>query len=171
MGTDIPNCPQIAFDTASDSERLNSQDDPALFATLEYDAPFRDGPRTPDFAVKVSDGWLAGTDVGEWGGEMIHIADDGSKAYLIDENVEGIHSFGSDFVAVTGLAHLTFNRGAVYRVSQDANGDWSATVWRRLPGAPISSSVVESGELRIDTCSGSLVISQDGSMRMAPCAE
>jgi hypothetical protein len=73
---------------------------------------------------------------------------------------------------VAGLAHLTMNNGVIYEVDEGRDGTWRSRAWRVLPGAPRSSWLVETGELLVNTVSGgSILISEDGSMRMAPCAD
>lgn len=126
----------------------------------------------PKVALRVANGWLAGSDRGEWGGELNYIDDKGLKQQVLNTNVEDVHALGSHIVAVTGLAHLTMNQGMIYQVSRRADGTWTANPWRALPGAPHSSWLVESGELLVNVDEGgSILVSANGSMRLAPCAD
>lgn len=126
----------------------------------------------PTVALRVPGGWLAGSNRGEWGGEVMFIATGGKPQKVIDANVEDIYRLGDRYVAVTGIAHLTLNEGQVTELVRTADGTWSARPWRVLPGAPRASRLVEGGELLIDVLSGgSLLLSPEGKFRMAPCRD
>jgi hypothetical protein len=108
-------------------------------------------------------------DRGEWGGELMFLGDDHSQRNILEQNVEDIYALGTRIVAVTGLAHLSMNLGMVYEIVRRADGVWIARRWRGLPGAPQASALVETGELLINAYEGgSILLSPDGSMRMAP---
>lgn len=125
----------------------------------------------PDVALKVKDGWLAGGDRGEWGGELVHIDPQGKVTKLLDENVENIARIGSSYIAVTGLSHMGVNSGQIIKLEK-TNGQWQATPWIYLPGAPAQSWLVETDELYIATYNGgSILVSASGEIRMAPCLE
>ncbi len=124
----------------------------------------------PDLALRVEDGWLAGSNRGEWGGELVFIGDDGIRQTLLQENVEDIYQFGTRLVATVGLAHLSMNSGTIYALARGADGRWSAQPWRELPGAPYSSWPVAGGDLLVNVVDGgTILLSPDGVMRMAPC--
>ena len=125
----------------------------------------------PSVALRVDGGWLAGSSRGEWGGELVFIADDGPAVVPLDENVLDIHGLGERTVVLTGLSHMGMNNGMVREVSRDASGHWTVRPWRALPGAPSQSWRVETGELLIDVYGGgTLLLHPDGSFRMAPCS-
>ena len=64
---------------------------------------------------------------------------------------------------------LSLNAGGVYKVERSGNG-WVANLWIDLPGSPDRSWLTEGGDIYIDTYrGGSILLSQDGSLRMAPC--
>ena len=124
----------------------------------------------PDLALRVKNGWLAGGSRGEWGGELVYVADNGASTVILNENIEDIYKLGERYVALAGLSHLGSNNGMVYQLIHDANGQWRAEKWLKLPGAPHSSWFVETGELLINTSGGgSILLSQHGLMRMATC--
>ena len=127
--------------------------------------------QVPDVTLKVESGWLAGSSRGEFGGELMHIPHEGKASRVLDTNIEGIHLIGSSTVAVTGLSHMEINNGMMYRLETDSDGTWQAKPWIALPGAPMSSWIVETGELLINTIGGgSILLSEEGKMRMATCA-
>ena len=123
----------------------------------------------PDVALKIEDGWLAGSDRGEWGGELVFIPNTGKAVTLINKNVEDIYKFGDKYVVVSGLAHMLLNDGEVFQLNRKDNL-WYIEPWINLPGAPASSWLVDTGELLVNTYSGgSILISENGDLRMAPC--
>ncbi len=127
--------------------------------------------QVPDVALRVDDGWLAGSDRGEWGGELVFIGDDGRFQKILDDNVEDIYRLGARIVATTGISHLTLNTGSLVELSRDSEGKWHSSTWRVLPGAPSTSSLVVPQGLMVTTVGGgAVVIEPDGAMRMANCA-
>ena len=124
----------------------------------------------PTVALKVDRGWLAGSDRGEWGGELVFIRDDGKQFPLIHENVFDVFRFGNRILVITGLAHMGTNEGGIHVLSaDDASGRWTATLWRALPLAPRNARI-DHGDLRIELYGGdAILVTADGAMRMAPC--
>lgn len=126
----------------------------------------------PAVALRVADGWIAGSNRGEWGGELVFISDSGDQQIIADTNVEDVHLLGDRVVAVTGLAHLGISEGDILQLSRSESGIWTSAPWRSLPGAPQSSTLVETGELLVNVANGgSVLISDDGVMRMVPCKD
>jgi hypothetical protein len=125
----------------------------------------------PDVALRVSDGWLLGSDRGEWGGELVFRPDHGAIQRILEDNIENVYHVGSRTIAVAGLAHMMINHGMLYQLTRAPDGQWSAAPWRSLPGAPRSSWLLETGDLLINVSGGgTLIAAADGSMQMAPCA-
>jgi hypothetical protein len=124
----------------------------------------------PQVALKVQDGWLGGTDHGEWGGELIYMPASGANVVLAEKNTRDIFLLGDQLVAITGLAHLGMNDGMLLRVDRDALGGFVATPWKRLPAAPDTSKLVEGGVLLVNSQgAGSISIDRSGKIRMATC--
>jgi hypothetical protein len=115
--------------------------------------------------VKVDDGYLVGSDRGEWGGEIAYVNRAGSARILMPVNTEAIYKTKAGIVAVTGLAHMTFNSGCLFRMSKPAEGEWCASQWCVLPGAPRVSRLLKDGNLFISCDGGMVLISPDGRMR------
>lgn len=127
--------------------------------------------QVPELALRVSTGWLVGADRGEWGGELAHISELGESTVLYNENIEDIFPLGDQIVATSGLAHMVSNQGVVLRIDEDESGQYSVVPWKRLPAAPVSSWLIEGGELLVNTYGGgSVLIDADGNLRMAECA-
>ena len=123
--------------------------------------------QVPTAGIKVKDGYLVGANRGEWGGEVMFLDDrlDGTK--LIDANLHGIYQTPASTIAVTGLAHLSGNRGELYKLSKDKDGNWQGEKWKILPGAPTSSALHSDGSLSVDCKGGRIVLTPDGNIRMA----
>lgn len=128
--------------------------------------------RTPQVALHAGDGWFTGTDFGEWGGELMWLGDDGKRYRIFEGNIEDIHRLGNRYLAVSGIAHMSTNDGALLEISRDIDGAWHATSWRVLPGAPRSSGMTQGGELLVNTYQGGAVlVDAQGRMRMADCLD
>lgn len=124
----------------------------------------------PTVALRLDDGWLAASNRGEFGGELMFLADDGAAPVQVyDGNVSDLYRFGTRLVALVGIAHLAIDEGRVLELRRDGDG-WRTDVWRVLPSAPGHSWRVDTGELLINTYDGTLLLAADGSLRMAPCA-
>lgn len=129
-------------------------------------------PQWPKVALRVNGGWLVGSNKGEWGGALAFVPDDGPTQIIIKDNVVDIYHLGNQIVALTGLAHLSSNQGQISALKQSADGQWSAKVWRRLPGAPERAQLTSQGELLIDVyAGGTMILSPSGAFRMAPCGD
>lgn len=132
----------------------------------------------PNLALRVADGWLTGRQKGEWGGELMYISDSGVKQLVVSDNIEDIYQLGEQWIATAGLAHLSGDYGRIYRLKRlnansaaSNNKEFRADIWLELPSAVKSSWWVEGGELLLNTNKGSMLLSADGSLRMAPCRE
>ena len=115
--------------------------------------------------VKVEDGYLVGSDKGEWGGEITFIDVQGDSNVVVGKNTEAIYQTPQGIVAVTGLAHLSSNEGLIYKVTKDAQGKWGAKKWRALPGAPVFSCLLKDGNLFVSCFGGIVLISPSGEMK------
>ena len=65
-------------------------------------------------------GWLIGSDAGEWGGKLFWLSDDGTqKKELLNDNVRGIAKTGSRVLILSGMAHLSLDDGKIYKLVKD----------------------------------------------------
>src|SRR3546814_4876269 len=71
-------------------------------------------------------GTLVGKDEGEWGGEVAFREPDGNTYTVIADNSHGIFEMPYGVVALTGLAHLGINRGAITPLNRSADSRRSA---------------------------------------------
>lgn len=89
-----------------------------------------------DVAVPAFDGHLLGSDVGEWIGRLEYVTRDGARQTILEENILGIVNGASGVFAIGGLAHMSTNRGAIYRIDRHDDGTLRASVMVTLAGAP-----------------------------------
>lgn len=86
--------------------------------------------------MRFDDGFVVGTNCGEWGGGVWWFARDGSRRqFLVEDNCVALATDGEVLLAVTGLGHLGLGKGAVHAFTRRRRG------WRHhgsvpLPGAP-----------------------------------
>jgi HEAT repeat protein len=122
---------------------------------------------SPTCGLKVADGYLVGRDDGEWGGELAYVAGQSSATILLNENTRGIYRLPFGTLAVTGLAHMGLNNGALFFVVPVEGGGYKAKRWKTLPGGPRFAGVLANGNLFISTVGGDVVVTPEGIIRMA----
>lgn len=133
----------------------------------------RDGKKTARFktlpvcGLKTSNGFILGSDQGEWGGELVYRSKKGSVVTLLRKNTMGVHRLPFGILAVTGLAHLASNYGALYLITPHEDGTFKASRWKTLPGAPRMSGMLSNGNLFISAWGGNVVITPGGQIEMA----
>jgi hypothetical protein len=133
---------------------------------VEYRTPIE---QVPDVALHVENGWLAGSSRGEFGGELVFVADDGERTNVLNENIDDLFKLGEKYIAITGLSHLSIHYGRVYEIKSTQSGQWAGTLWRALPGAPRSCGKLPSGDIFISTSGGGdIILTKDGTFTMAP---
>jgi len=87
-------------------------------------------------ALEAFGGTIAGTNQGEFGGEVAFRESNGTAYTVIDDNSVGSFEMPYGVIAVTGLAHLGINRGAVHLLSRPKGARVTARLLLELPGAP-----------------------------------
>ena len=124
---------------------------------------------TPVVAVQVGEGWLLGSDRGEWGGALIYRSPEGKDTTLIKDNIEDVYKFPFGYVVTTGLSHMGLNDGSIYVVTNE-NGEFKAEKLHGLVSAPKTSWILDNGGLLINMWGGvSAIFSTDGSLRRVNC--
>ena len=112
-------------------------------------------------------GYLLGTDRGEWGGELVFRDAVGATHTLLHANTQGIVRMPFGIVAVTGVAHLTINYGFLYVVDFEPGRMPIQRRWKSLPGAPRRMGVLENGNLFVSCVGGDVVVTSAGEMLAA----
>jgi hypothetical protein len=121
----------------------------------------------PSCALRVSDGLLLGGNRGEWGGELAFKDKAGVVTTLVEDNTTGIHRMPFGVVAATGLAHMMLNHGYLYLVEFKEGAPPKARIWKVLPGAPMQTGLLKSGDLFVACAGGNVLISPTGEITMA----
>ncbi len=131
-------------------ETLWSEIPPCVVPNEDY----RQDPGWQLVAFQVEDGFLVGSDSGEWGGSAWWTDSTCSHtAPLFEENVIGFTRFEGDIVAITGLAHLGLRLGAIHRLRR-VHGRWRETERVDLGGAAYAFTLDKSEGLVIVTSLG-----------------
>ena len=92
---------------------------------------------TPQIGIPAYGGLILGSDRGEWGGELAFRGPDGNVQVFLHEPVEAIEEISGNYLAFVGLAHLSANRGSLYRVIRDETEGAKIELFSKLSGAPI----------------------------------
>ncbi len=158
----------------ADADRLRLPLDAAQHAPVPLQVQAKDGTVTTEQAraVKVPGGHLVGVDRGEFGGEILLIDPQGLQHVIAHANTEALYQTSAGLVAVTGLAHMWANDGALFKLIPAPEGRWTLTKWRILPGAPDFSRLLQDGRLLINChSSGTVLVTPEGKMTLLTRAE
>lgn len=139
----------------------------ALVAAREPNAPPLDLGWGGITDVKpLSLGVLVTTDAGEWGGAVWFVQTGRSPLKIVDKNAVGLFNLGGTTIALTGLAHMSLDRGELFRL--DLSGAVpSAVSLAKLPGAPRAWTMAGDSALLIATGDKGFAILNDGRMEAA----
>ena len=108
-------------------------------------------------ALEIGDGYLVGTDRGEWGGELRWYDHSGQeKLVLFEGNVVDIRQIKTRVVVLTGLTHLTSSSGSILVLERNSQvAEWQVSDEHSLLAAPEASTYNEKeGKLWIITSLG-----------------
>jgi hypothetical protein len=120
-------------------------------AHVEWIDPKLSNPNAPAFlkpttsslcARRVEDGWLVGSDSGEWGGSLSWYSADGGESYGVPNGgqVRFFLETSRGLLAFAGLDHLGTSEGKALLVKRaNATQRWSAELFANLPEAPYAA--------------------------------
>jgi HEAT repeat protein len=120
--------------------------------------------------LNTASGYIVGIDHGEWGGDLYEVRAHSGAQVLLYENTSGVYRLPFGILAVTGLAHMWLDHGALYLVSPVEGGGFKATFWKTLPGGPGKSGMLRNGNVFIETASGDVIVTRTGQLKMATAA-
>jgi len=103
----------------------------------------------PHVAIPVKNGWLLGSDRGEWGGRLVYKTDDGNQKNIIDDNIKDIYEYSYGYIVVAGLGHMGASKGTIYLVTFK-NNNYVAEQIHSLIASPKASWLTSTGELLIN---------------------
>lgn len=147
---------------------------PAGLASLELEAQFPDEPGVRAWrsrltvVERVADGWVLGTDMGEFGGTAWWVGADGTAHRLVSNNILGAVRLGETLYLLQGLSHMGADQGAMLQVESSTDG----VRLRRalvLPSAPYETTIVAERLLQA-TPFGVAIISSTLELELRPYA-
>ena len=103
----------------------------------------------PHVALPVDNGWLLGSDRGEWGGSLVFKSNSGEQQNIIDDNIKDIYKYPYGYIVTAGLGHMALSRGSIYLVTMK-NKKYVAEKLHSLVAPPKTSWLTSSGELLIN---------------------
>lgn len=120
----------------------------------------------PHVVFKIGSNILAGSNNGEFGGELVLIGGNGNVSHIAEMNVEDIYQMPFGVVLTSGLAHMSSNFGDIH-VIQD---DFKLVKLYGLVGAPESSWLLSNGDLLVNSRpAGSQVLTKAGYLKRVQC--
>ena len=99
-------------------------------------------------------GELLGSDRGEFVGELAFRSPGGEITPLLETNVRSLHETPTGFIAVTGLAHLSLNGGAIVSIARSGPHRLTVDKVTGLPGAPLATRQRADGSVAIKLFTG-----------------
>ena len=98
--------------------------------------------------LRVSDGWLFGSQGFEGQGFFLHVSDSGTATRLIEPgaSIVSIFEFGGKYFAI-GSEPRAGDPGALIEITRSADGKWSGKSLLTLPGSAWAHAVAPTGEL------------------------
>lgn len=154
-----------------DHKAPNSFKEFSYLSSILHDGYFPDEHRIlPHSALKVDNGWLLGANRGEFGGELTFMNDKNEIEVLLNANVEDIFKMSFGYIAVTGLAHMSSDSGAIFLISKSDDGKWTTKKWLSLPGAARSSWFIKGEKLLINTTKASIAVTHSGNIQTVECS-
>lgn len=107
---------------------------------------------TSTVIYKLSNGYLEGTDNGEWGGRLSFNSQDTitRRIDILKGNINSIFRYNQNIYLLEGLAHLNMSEGKLIRLTEN-NGIWKYKVVLDLKDKPYAYTVTKENELYIVT--------------------
>jgi hypothetical protein len=113
--------------------------------------------------IRVSDGWLIGINLGEFGGGLWWFDSGGKRSKkLSNDNVVGFASTSNGVLVLAGLAHLSLDEGKVLRVTEGANGNRKVEPLVDLGSAPDTFAMESTGAMLVLTRAGLVRVNTTG---------
>jgi hypothetical protein len=101
--------------------------------------------------LKVSDGWIAAYNQGEFGAAVYWFSKDGkNRKKLSDHQINDFLIEGDRIFAVEGLAHLSLSQGSLIEIKKE-DGSWKVEEFLPLPGSGEAIARVGKGDYIIAT--------------------
>ncbi len=150
------------------SARLYGDAPPDKSPAPDFDTTLKlqDVESTAFKTLKVSDGWIAAYNRGEFGAAVYWFSHDGkNKIRISNHQINQFILEGDRIFAVEGLAHLSLSRGSMIEIAK-LDEKWSAIELFPLPGAGQAIARVGNGDYVIVTSGALLRVNLDKEMLM-----
>ena len=115
-------------------------------------------------------GWLAGTNMGEFGGGLYVVEPGRRPRLIVDDPISYIARTDGEIRVVSNRGQSSFPDGAVWRLRQAASGTLEAEPLVELPSESFAVREGAGGALAIETYLGRIVVEPSGAVRPAPAA-
>jgi len=123
----------------------------------------------PVVAIKLKNGWLLGSDKGEWGGSLVHKSEAG-EVTIISDNIEDIYEYDFGYIVVAGLSHMGLNSGSIYLVTETEKRNFKSIKLHGLPSAPRASWMLENRSVLINFYKEpSIIFTSKGLLKRVQC--
>lgn len=118
----------------------------------------------------VEDGWLVARHAGEWGGDILFVRRDGTVENIFSGNTLGFVRLEGALFALTGLAHLGLDSGALVQLVPNGRS-WRTKPVVALPHAPYGFRKQWRGahEEVMVLSEDPALVSADGRITLIPC--
>lgn len=118
----------------------------------------------------ISDGWLVGTNRGEFGGELLHVKKkDGGSRVLSNLHVLGIFRLASSVWVVSGISHMCKGYGFIHKIDESGD-DLVLKLGFVLPLPPTGARKASESELIVQTNEGTILINSQDEIVPIPCS-
>ena len=168
LGTELDHYPDVCAFEMSDQAEKDVFDaavvDPPAFDVVVDGVHLRE----PVAALRLSNGWLVGADMGEWGGALVWMGDGSAEPFVVlDTPVHSIFAReGQVYVVATGAYRLT----NLYSLEVVPGPAFQLTMLFRLPGRHVATWR-DGDRVVLESPNGALVVSDDGIAPVCPLAE
>lgn len=122
----------------------------------------------PGFYFEVAEGIIAGSDRGEFGGDLFFIDHNKKVLKLADLNVQDIFKFGSSYVVVSGVDHLGFEYGKLHLLNF-SEGKPVFELFFNLTGSPKELIRINSDSLLLKFRNNSYLFNIKGVLSRVAC--
>jgi hypothetical protein len=126
----------------------------------------------PNVALWTPHGRLLGSDRGEFGGELVLSRNDSNAEskpeIILRDNIEDLFVMPYGIVVTTGLAHMSYDHGAVYLLKFSGSQPIVKKIYD-LPSAVVSSWHTKDENILVNTRRGSYLIKSPTEMNPIKC--
>lgn len=117
---------------------------------------------------QLENGYLFGSNKGEWIGELKFLSKSGDKYQILKKNIISIINIKNRIFILTGLGHLALDYGDINELKL-VDGRWVVYSTVKLPGEPIALTNIDDKSIKISTRKGIVIFSSDQPLKYVDC--